>query len=87
MVFAGCLSPDGDGAQSLVRDGPGNLKVLQLDVTKEEEVQQARKTVQENLPEEGEGPEEGRLYGTPLRTKNRVQKRFFPQIYLNRLLF
>ncbi|XP_023817412.1 D-beta-hydroxybutyrate dehydrogenase, mitochondrial isoform X1 [Oryzias latipes] len=53
VVFAGCLSPDGDGAQSLVRDGSGNLKVLQLDVTKEEEVQQARKTVQENLPEEG----------------------------------
>uniref|UniRef100_A0A8C7X5C8 Zgc:113142 n=1 Tax=Oryzias sinensis TaxID=183150 RepID=A0A8C7X5C8_9TELE len=38
VVFAGCLSPDGDGAQSLVRDGSGNLKVLQLDVTKEEEV-------------------------------------------------
>lgn len=88
VVFAGCLSPDGDGAQSLVRDGSGNLKVLQLDVTKEEEVQQARKTVQENLPEEGEGhEEEGRLYGTPLRTKNRVQKHFFFQIYLNGLLF
>uniref|UniRef100_A0A3B3CFV4 Zgc:113142 n=1 Tax=Oryzias melastigma TaxID=30732 RepID=A0A3B3CFV4_ORYME len=53
VVFAGCLSPDGEGAQNLIRESSGNLKVLKLDVTKEEEVQRAKKTVQENLPEKG----------------------------------
>ncbi|RVE75051.1 hypothetical protein OJAV_G00012930 [Oryzias javanicus] len=53
VVFAGCLSPDGEGAQSLIRESSGNLKVLKLDVTKDEEVQRAKKTVQDNLPEKG----------------------------------
>ncbi|KAM3585125.1 uncharacterized protein V6R79_008255 [Siganus canaliculatus] len=52
-VFAGCLSPDGAGAQSLARQSSSNLKILKLDVTSEEDVQQAKKTVQEHLPEKG----------------------------------
>lgn len=74
VVFAGCLCPDGEGAQNLIRESSGNLKVLKLDVTKEEEVQRAKKTVQENLPEKGESQEEGCWYGALLRTKNEFQK-------------
>ncbi|XP_035005888.2 D-beta-hydroxybutyrate dehydrogenase, mitochondrial [Hippoglossus stenolepis] len=53
VVFAGCLYPEGIGAQSLVRQTSSNLIILKLDVTKEEDVQQAKKTVQDNLPEKG----------------------------------
>ncbi|XP_040888737.1 D-beta-hydroxybutyrate dehydrogenase, mitochondrial [Toxotes jaculatrix] len=53
VVFAGCLSPEGAGAQSLARQSSSNLKILKLDVTSDEEVQQAKKTVQDNLPEKG----------------------------------
>ncbi|XP_051284267.1 D-beta-hydroxybutyrate dehydrogenase, mitochondrial [Dicentrarchus labrax] len=53
VVFAGCLYPQGAGAQSLARQSSSNLKILKLDVTSDEEVQQARKTVQEDLPEKG----------------------------------
>lgn len=53
VVFAGCLSPEGAGAQSLNRQSSGNLKILKLDVTKDEDVQGAKRTVQENLPEKG----------------------------------
>ena len=54
VVFAGCLSPEGAGAQSLAGQSSSNLKILKLDVTSDEDVQQAKKTVQENLPEKGE---------------------------------
>lgn len=54
VVFAGCLFPQGKGAQDLARQSSGNLKILKLDVTSDEEVQQVKKTVQENLPEKGE---------------------------------
>lgn len=54
VVFAGCLFPQGKGAQNLARLSSSNLKILKLDVTKDEDVQQAKKTVQENLPEKGE---------------------------------
>lgn len=54
MVFAGCLSPDGAGSQTLAQRSSSNLKILKLDVTSDEDVQQAKKTVQENLPEKGE---------------------------------
>lgn len=54
VVFAGCLSPEGAGAQSLVGQSSSNLKILKLDVTSDEDVQQAKKKVQENLPEKGE---------------------------------
>ena len=54
LVFAGCLSPGGPGARGLALQGSGNLKVLQLDVTKDEDVEQAKRVVQKNLPEKGE---------------------------------
>ncbi|XP_037617928.1 D-beta-hydroxybutyrate dehydrogenase, mitochondrial [Sebastes umbrosus] len=53
VVFAGCLFPEGAGAQSLVRQSSSNLKILKLDVTSDEDMQQAKKMVQENLPEKG----------------------------------
>ncbi|XP_071759079.2 D-beta-hydroxybutyrate dehydrogenase, mitochondrial-like [Centroberyx gerrardi] len=53
VVFAGCLFPEGAGAQSLVRQSSSSLKILKLDVTSDEDVQQAKKTVQDNLPEKG----------------------------------
>ncbi|XP_061571476.1 D-beta-hydroxybutyrate dehydrogenase, mitochondrial [Cololabis saira] len=53
VVFAGCLSPEGVGAQSLARDGSSRMKLLKLDVTKDQDVQQAQKTVRKNLPEKG----------------------------------
>ncbi|XP_068612600.1 D-beta-hydroxybutyrate dehydrogenase, mitochondrial [Brachionichthys hirsutus] len=53
VVFAGCLLPRGPGARSLAEQTSGNLKILKLDVTEDEEVERARKTVRENLPEKG----------------------------------
>lgn len=54
VVFAGCLFPEGVGAQSLARQSSSNLKILKLDVTNDEDIQQAKKIVQESLPEKGE---------------------------------
>lgn len=53
VVFAGCLDPDGAGAQSLVLQSSRNLKVLKLDVTNDEDVRKAKVAVQESLPEKG----------------------------------
>ncbi|CAJ1087744.1 D-beta-hydroxybutyrate dehydrogenase%2C mitochondrial [Xyrichtys novacula] len=53
VVFAGCLCPEGAGALSLQSQSSRNLKILKLDVTSDHDVQQAKKTVQENLPERG----------------------------------
>ncbi|XP_019126683.2 D-beta-hydroxybutyrate dehydrogenase, mitochondrial [Larimichthys crocea] len=53
VVFAGCLCPQGAGAQSLARLSSSNLKILKLDVTSDEDVQQAKMMVEENLPEKG----------------------------------
>ncbi|KAM8722903.1 D-beta-hydroxybutyrate dehydrogenase, mitochondrial isoform 1-T4 [Acanthopagrus schlegelii] len=53
VVFAGCLFPEGVGAQSLARQSSSNLKILKLDVTSDEDVQQAKKIIQESLPEKG----------------------------------
>ncbi|XP_059375429.1 retinol dehydrogenase 7-like [Carassius carassius] len=52
-VFAGCLYPEGPGAQSLVEEGSDRVKVLKLDVTKDEDVCLAKNFVQANLPEKG----------------------------------
>ncbi|XP_067310833.1 retinol dehydrogenase 16 [Pseudorasbora parva] len=52
-VFAGCLRPEGPGAQSLAEEGSVRMKVLQLDVTKEEHVSLAKDFVEANLPEKG----------------------------------
>uniref|UniRef100_A0A672FAG7 D-beta-hydroxybutyrate dehydrogenase, mitochondrial-like n=1 Tax=Salarias fasciatus TaxID=181472 RepID=A0A672FAG7_SALFA len=38
LVFAGCLSPDGAGARGLLEQSSGTLKVLKLDVTKEDDL-------------------------------------------------
>lgn len=54
VVFAGCLFPNGDGAQTLHRESSSNMNILKLDVTKDEDVTQARTVVQSNLPEKGE---------------------------------
>uniref|UniRef100_A0A8C2X3N9 Zgc:113142 n=1 Tax=Cyclopterus lumpus TaxID=8103 RepID=A0A8C2X3N9_CYCLU len=53
VVFAGCLSPEGAGAQTLATESSSNLKILKLDVTSDEDVQRAKKIVQENLPDKG----------------------------------
>nr|XP_043906254.1 retinol dehydrogenase 7 [Solea senegalensis] len=53
VVFAGCLYPDGIGAMSLSRQSSSHLKILKLDVTKDEDIQQVKKTVLENLPQKG----------------------------------
>lgn len=52
-VFAGCLCPEGPGAQRLVNEGSERMKMLQLDVTKDEDVKSARDFVKSNLPEKG----------------------------------
>ncbi|XP_072304420.1 D-beta-hydroxybutyrate dehydrogenase, mitochondrial [Eucyclogobius newberryi] len=53
VVFAGCLQPEGAGAQSLARLCSSQLRLLKLDVTQEQDVQQAKETVQAILPEKG----------------------------------
>ncbi|XP_036398807.1 D-beta-hydroxybutyrate dehydrogenase, mitochondrial [Megalops cyprinoides] len=52
-VFAGCLFPDGEGARNLVQECSRRMKVLKLDVTKDEDVASAKAVVQANLPEKG----------------------------------
>ncbi|KAK1170222.1 hypothetical protein AOXY_G7024 [Acipenser oxyrinchus oxyrinchus] len=53
VVFAACLFPDGEGAQSLVRKCSSQLKVIKVDVTQDEDVEQAKKIIESNLPEKG----------------------------------
>ncbi|XP_041638252.1 D-beta-hydroxybutyrate dehydrogenase, mitochondrial [Cheilinus undulatus] len=53
VVFAGCLCPEGAGAQILLSTSSKNLKILKLDITSDEDVQQAKKIVMKNLPEKG----------------------------------
>lgn len=53
IVFAACLFPDGEGAQSLVRKCSSQLKVIKVDVTQDEDVEQAKKIIENNLPEKG----------------------------------
>ncbi|XP_062987810.1 D-beta-hydroxybutyrate dehydrogenase, mitochondrial-like [Elgaria multicarinata webbii] len=59
-VFAGCLLREqgGDGARALSRLGSARMRVLQLDVCSEDEVEGALRFVRENLPD----PEQG-LWG------------------------
>ena len=45
IVYAGCLNPSGEGAKQLKKDASNNLKVIRLDVTKEEDVVRARQAV------------------------------------------
>ncbi|XP_072546384.1 D-beta-hydroxybutyrate dehydrogenase, mitochondrial [Salminus brasiliensis] len=53
IVFAGCLYSDGHGAQSLAKEASPRLKLLQLDVTRDEDVKLAKAFVEANLPEKG----------------------------------
>ncbi|KAG9268820.1 D-beta-hydroxybutyrate dehydrogenase, mitochondrial-like [Astyanax mexicanus] len=53
VVFAGCLSSNGQGAQTLLKEGSRHLKLLQLDVTRDEDVRLAKAFVEANLPEKG----------------------------------
>lgn len=39
LVFAGCLQPNGTGAQKLKDSCGGNVEILDLDVTSDEKVQ------------------------------------------------
>ncbi|XP_064595490.1 17-beta-hydroxysteroid dehydrogenase type 6-like [Liolophura sinensis] len=48
-VFAGCLFPDKDGAQSLKRETSDRLQLIPCDVTDDWQVQQALHTVTNNL--------------------------------------
>ncbi|XP_022308697.1 D-beta-hydroxybutyrate dehydrogenase, mitochondrial-like [Crassostrea virginica] len=41
-VFAGCLDPEGEGAKALKDNCSENVHIVKLDVTKEEDIQQAR---------------------------------------------
>ncbi|KAM4770887.1 D-beta-hydroxybutyrate dehydrogenase, mitochondrial-like [Rhinophrynus dorsalis] len=53
-VFATCLFPDGEGAQSLKRySSPDQLKIVRLNVSSEKEMADAKEFVQNNLPEKG----------------------------------
>ncbi|XP_054239725.1 D-beta-hydroxybutyrate dehydrogenase, mitochondrial-like [Indicator indicator] len=55
-VFAGCLCPSGEGARRLQREaavGPGHLRVLRLDVTRDRDVLAAKEMVLSHLPEQG----------------------------------
>ncbi|XP_044148351.1 short-chain dehydrogenase/reductase family 9C member 7-like [Bufo gargarizans] len=53
-VFATCLFPDGEGAQSLITHAsPGQVKVIRLDVTSDKEVEQVKQYVLDNLPDKG----------------------------------
>ncbi|XP_072265731.1 D-beta-hydroxybutyrate dehydrogenase, mitochondrial-like [Pyxicephalus adspersus] len=53
-VFATCLFPEGEGAQSLINhSSPGKVKVIKLDVSSDMEVAEVRQYVQNNLPVKG----------------------------------
>ncbi|KAL4648980.1 D-beta-hydroxybutyrate dehydrogenase, mitochondrial-like [Arapaima gigas] len=52
-VFAGCLFPEEQGAHLLAGTCSRRLKVIKLDVTKDDDVTQAKRFIQSNLPEKG----------------------------------
>ncbi|XP_069192407.1 LOW QUALITY PROTEIN: 17-beta-hydroxysteroid dehydrogenase type 6 [Procambarus clarkii] len=51
-VYAGCLLPNGPGALSLQQEASDKLKVLSLDVTKDDEVRAAYKTIEHDMGED-----------------------------------
>ncbi|XP_053700144.1 D-beta-hydroxybutyrate dehydrogenase, mitochondrial [Synchiropus splendidus] len=53
VVFAGCLAPEDLGAQALDRQTSSNVKILKLDVTKDEDIEEAKGFVMDNLPTKG----------------------------------
>ena len=48
-VYACCLFPDGEGAKQLKADCSGLLQIVKLDVTKDEDVDEAYKRVDRDL--------------------------------------
>ena len=52
-VFAGCLDPDGAGAQELRKQGSSSLDVVAVDVTSEESVDAASEYIRANLGDNG----------------------------------
>lgn len=48
-VFAGCLNAVGDGAKELKQKTSSNLVIVQLDVTSDVQVAEARATVERSL--------------------------------------
>ncbi|KAG7175094.1 short-chain dehydrogenase/reductase family 9C member 7-like [Homarus americanus] len=51
-VYAGCLLPNGEGACLLQQEASAKLKVLSVDVTKDDEVRAAYKTIENDLGED-----------------------------------
>merc|ERR1712106_1230786 len=54
-VFAGCLDTASEGAQRLRVEASHNLKLVNMDVTSEEQVKAAVKYVEDNLPQGEDG--------------------------------
>lgn len=54
-VFAGCLRPEGSGAQKLKSTCSSRLHIVPLDITDEEQVKAAVKYVKANLPDGQKG--------------------------------
>ncbi|XP_063587881.1 D-beta-hydroxybutyrate dehydrogenase, mitochondrial-like [Penaeus indicus] len=54
-VFAGCLQASGESARDLASSASSRLRVIQLDITKEEEVNAALKEVKDLLSPGGKG--------------------------------
>lgn len=53
IVFAACLLPEEKGAKNLVSECSSRLKVIKVDVTRDEDVAEAKQIVESNLPEKG----------------------------------
>lgn len=49
QVYAGCLFPDGEGAQNLSKSSKGQINIVKLDVTQDQDVANARKFVEDSL--------------------------------------
>lgn len=54
-VFAGCLDIHGEGARRLQEGASSRLLIVQMDVTRSEELVAALETVKQHLPEPGQG--------------------------------
>lgn len=53
QVFAGCLFPDGSGAQQLIKESSSHLKIISLDITNETQVNQAFDIVNNHVKNKG----------------------------------
>lgn len=53
IVFAGCLFKDGTGAKKLKENCSERVHIVQLDVTKDDQIQEALKYINEHKPRFG----------------------------------